>query len=474
MEQQFIPPPPPPPPFPFEQPPVQIQQSSPQQQQTQVQTESRIWLHPWTSDEIRQNASIWSLASDAGLLLHLEQFSTKLTERAETIRHHLNQTAQAVKATHTRVQNSLNEFTALANTQFIENRVYDDDESTISKKDEQQTSQSSSSPTGDPQHDNVRILQKFVESIQSGLSILDTHFERVDTTQVLPQVNGVQDDFYDDGMVIDAMLEPKDPYVLRLLPYLIGTAEFIEDDYVGLKEIDEKEIEDEHYAFEPSPIKNDSDSVIGSSETESINGEYDAPVKQVIVPTGHSKLNERDLFAKEEEEEAGFFTSNKTATTDLFPKTTSQQQPQLNDAENDDLFGISSQPPSTVAPKFKNLFNQQSADEEINETDDVFGIITTKPTSSLFPTQPPTSNLFESNTDDKDLFGETTVENGNIATLPSKERTVTGGVSMLSPSTQIKDSDGKTELQKAVERRRKQINLDKDITENNDDDVPER
>jgi hypothetical protein len=30
-------------------------------------TQDRIWLHPWTAAEMRENASQWSLAGDAGV-----------------------------------------------------------------------------------------------------------------------------------------------------------------------------------------------------------------------------------------------------------------------------------------------------------------------------------------------------------------------------------------------------------------------
>jgi hypothetical protein len=64
------------------------------------------------------------------------------------------------------------------------------------------------------------VLARYVEAIQSGLAVLDTHFERVDA-----------------GIVIEPLLEPKDPYILRPLPYLIGTSEFMQDNYVGLGDL---------------------------------------------------------------------------------------------------------------------------------------------------------------------------------------------------------------------------------------------
>jgi hypothetical protein len=70
------PPPPPPPAFFAETTTSQIASSTPppppQQPATTTNvaappTRDRIWLHPWTVDEMRENASQWSLAGDAGV-----------------------------------------------------------------------------------------------------------------------------------------------------------------------------------------------------------------------------------------------------------------------------------------------------------------------------------------------------------------------------------------------------------------------
>ena len=84
------------------------------------------------------------------------------------------------------------------------------------------------------------MLARYVEAIQNGLAVLDTHFERVDPKAEHEQ-NGlssfVDDDDEDAGIVIEPLLEPKDPYILRPLPYLIGTSEFMQDNYVGLGDL---------------------------------------------------------------------------------------------------------------------------------------------------------------------------------------------------------------------------------------------
>jgi len=83
------------------------------------------------------------------------------------------------------------------------------------------------------------VLQRYVEAVQYGLAILDTHFERVDAKlDIIENGNSsYADDDEDGGVPIEPILEPKDPYVYRPLPYIIGTSEFMNDDYVGLGDL---------------------------------------------------------------------------------------------------------------------------------------------------------------------------------------------------------------------------------------------
>ena len=43
------------------------------------------WERPWSTDEMRQQCGNWTLAGDAGLLLHLQQFSAKLMAKTHEI-----------------------------------------------------------------------------------------------------------------------------------------------------------------------------------------------------------------------------------------------------------------------------------------------------------------------------------------------------------------------------------------------------
>jgi hypothetical protein len=76
VQVSMPPPPPPPPPPAFFAETTTSQLTSPPPPQpvtttttnvTTTSTQDRIWLHPWTVTEMRENASQWSLAGDAGV-----------------------------------------------------------------------------------------------------------------------------------------------------------------------------------------------------------------------------------------------------------------------------------------------------------------------------------------------------------------------------------------------------------------------
>lgn len=79
-------------------------------------------------------------------------------------------------------------------------------------------------------------MQRYAEAIQYGLNILDTHFERFEAkldNNATGDSSFVEDE-EEAGLPSEPALEPKDPYIDRPLPYLIGSSEFMDDDYVGL------------------------------------------------------------------------------------------------------------------------------------------------------------------------------------------------------------------------------------------------
>lgn len=108
-----------------------------------------------------------------------------------------------------------NEFSSLRNCQFIESRVYEDDETL---------------ETEQPQEQNESVSEdrdkKITEIISTGLEIMDKYYDKV----TVP----VSDS--EDDEETNYVLKPKDLYVNRPLPYIIGTDEWHKESHIGLED----------------------------------------------------------------------------------------------------------------------------------------------------------------------------------------------------------------------------------------------
>lgn len=93
-----------------------------------------------------------------------------------------------------------------------------------------------------------------MEAVNVGMSIEDNYFDKLDPKDLK---KGDESDDEPDLNVEGSELiiyEPKNPYLLRSLPYLIGSKAYLDNDHVGLKDLDsEDEAEDED---EPVKVEN--------------------------------------------------------------------------------------------------------------------------------------------------------------------------------------------------------------------------
>nr|XP_056705270.1 WASH complex subunit 2C [Euleptes europaea] len=135
---------------------------------------------------------------------------------------------QETKNTDCRLHNVFNGFLMLSNTQFIENRVYD----------EEVEESASRTEVGDkPEQEKTReqkeadLIPKIQEAVNYGLQVLDSAFEQLDIKA------GNSDSEEETNEKVELILEPKDLYVDRPLPYLIGSQLFMEQDDVGLGDL---------------------------------------------------------------------------------------------------------------------------------------------------------------------------------------------------------------------------------------------
>ncbi|KAM6956291.1 WASH complex subunit 2 [Aplochiton taeniatus] len=211
--------------------------------------DAQIWERPWTLEEIRQTSVNWSLAADSGLFLCLQDFSQRMLSKTHDIEKQLDGLIRDTKTAECCLHTVFNDFLMLSNTQFIENRVYDEEvedpvskTGTLEKQPEQEKTR---------EQKEAELIPKMQEAVNYGLKILDSAFEQLD-------IKAGNSDSEDEDVTdrVEQILEPKDLYVDRLLPHLIGSQLFMEQDDVGLGDLSSEEM----------TIDSDRDSVLDSED----------------------------------------------------------------------------------------------------------------------------------------------------------------------------------------------------------------
>lgn len=191
-----------------------------------------VWERPWSVEEIRRSSQNWSLAADAGLLQFLQEFSQQTISRTHEIKKQVDGLIQETKATHCRLHNVFNDFLMLSNTQFIENRVYDEEvEEQVLKAEADRTEQEKTR-----EQKEIDLIPKVQEAVNYGLQVLDSAFEQLDI-----KAGNSDSEEEDANERVELILEPKDLYIDRPLPYLIGSKLFMEQEDVGLGELSSEE-----------------------------------------------------------------------------------------------------------------------------------------------------------------------------------------------------------------------------------------
>ncbi|KAJ4948445.1 hypothetical protein JOQ06_019979 [Pogonophryne albipinna] len=212
---------------------------------------AQSWERPWTLEEMRQSSANWSLAADSGLFLFLQDFSQRMLSKTHDIEKQLDSLIRDTKNTDSCLHSVFNDFLMLSNTQFIENRVYDEEvEETIPKVEalEKQPEQEKTR-----EQKEAELIPKMQEAVNHGLKVLELAFEHLD-------IKAGNSDSEDEEVTdrLEAILEPKDLYVDRPLPYLIGSQAFMNQEDVGLGDLSSDEMS----------VDSDRDSVIESEDGE--------------------------------------------------------------------------------------------------------------------------------------------------------------------------------------------------------------
>ncbi|XP_053890143.1 WASH complex subunit 2C isoform X4 [Malaclemys terrapin pileata] len=252
-----------------------------------------VWERAWALDEIRKGSQSWSLAADAGLLHFLQEFSQQTISRTHEIKKQVDGLIHETKATDSRLRNVFNDFLMLSNTQFIENRVYDEEveesipKTEIGDKAEQEKTR---------EQKEADLIPKIQEAVNYGLQVLDSAFEQLDI-----KAGNSDSEEEETNERVELILEPKDLYIDRPLPYLIGSQLFMERDDVGLGD----------FSSEEGSVDSDRGSVIDSEEKddEESDDEFENPSeddqkpRRTLVSDEEEEENGCDLFGDSEKEE---------------------------------------------------------------------------------------------------------------------------------------------------------------------------
>ncbi|XP_056251880.1 LOW QUALITY PROTEIN: WASH complex subunit 2 [Seriola aureovittata] len=262
-----------------------------------LEKDAQIWERPWTLEEMRQSSANWSLAADSGLFLFLQDFSQRMLSKTHEIEKQLDSLIRDTKATDSCLHSVFNDFLMLSNTQFIENRVYDEEvEETITKVDalEKQPEQEKTR-----EQKEAELIPKMQEAVNYGLRVLESAFEHLD-------IKAGNSDSEDEEVTdrVEAILEPKDLYVDRPLPYLIGSQAFMEQDDVGLGDLSSDEMS----------VDSDRDSVIESEDgkeavhsDEDFNQEEDEGHNNIKTKSSMLSYDDEDDDDEEEDEDSDIF-----------------------------------------------------------------------------------------------------------------------------------------------------------------------
>ncbi|XP_072292343.1 WASH complex subunit 2 isoform X2 [Eucyclogobius newberryi] len=158
-----------------------------------------------------------------------------MLSKTHEIEKQLDSLIRDTKATDSCLHSVFNDFLMLSNTQFIENRVYDEEVEESGPKADVSVKQPEQEKTREQKE--AELIPKMQEAVTYGLKVLDSAFEHLD-------IKAGNSDSEDEEVPdrVDAILEPKDLYVDRPLPYLIGSQAFMEQDDVGLGDLSSDEM----------------------------------------------------------------------------------------------------------------------------------------------------------------------------------------------------------------------------------------
>ncbi|CAH1642368.1 unnamed protein product [Spodoptera littoralis] len=168
-----------------------------------------------TTDSLRKLAPSWTLAGDEQLLNILQSTHQKLLSRCQEANSQLEKMATALNDASISLQNVNNQFMSLSSSQFIESRVYDDDDLTTE-------------PPAAKESPKQEVPDELT-CLKRSLTVLEQSHEII----TILQDSDTESDT-DDEVPARMVLKPKDMYWERPLPYIIGSQPWKNKWHAGL------------------------------------------------------------------------------------------------------------------------------------------------------------------------------------------------------------------------------------------------
>lgn len=163
------------------------------------------------------------------LLNYLRAFSANLDQKTIELSKQVDELSYEAKSTTVRMSNTFNSFIQLSTSQFVENRVYDDDERAATAA-QNQVASAPPKPVKDFSKEEVEALlvPKYAFAIAAGSHVLGLYISQ-DTT-----VDGAHGESMEHNGNDASQLITTNYWNRRPLPFFIGTSQFAEDDFCGL------------------------------------------------------------------------------------------------------------------------------------------------------------------------------------------------------------------------------------------------
>ncbi|XP_053673762.1 WASH complex subunit 2 [Anopheles nili] len=218
-------------------------------------------------DELRQRIPSWSLESDGQLLQYMISIGKNIEDKCSKTRNNLNSLMLQVKQTEVKLANAANQFSAVEQVKFVENRVEEDDESFYGLRrrrqqvDEQQKDTGLEDGSERSLDDLVQLaVERSIEGMYQSyekvtLDLTDSDSSDEDTAPSATRLMDQTGVTASKATVMRAV--PRFAFIDRPLPHVIGSKEWQNKWHVGLIDSDDESNSDRKEEYSDSPSETD-------------------------------------------------------------------------------------------------------------------------------------------------------------------------------------------------------------------------